>query len=132
MNGKTLEVDVSPLAIGKDVIDVMCKMFKLRENSKMFQLFIAEGLNSVIVNANSRILDITNQMTQSMKLQFAVAYYFSVDLYNPQAVELVYYQCVYDIQIGKYFRKEVDYYNVIALILQEQLQDYSGDNRLLW
>ena len=71
-------------------------------------------------------------MNDSMILQYEVAYYLPFDLYNQNALELVYYQAIHDIHIGKYFHKEEDFHNTIALIIQQQLQDYVGENRLLW
>lgn len=108
------------------------KRLGVGKDSRMFQLFLTEGENECLVSREVRVLDVINQMKESMYLQFAVAYYYPFDLFNKRVVELVFCQCIHDIQLGKYFHKEEDYFSCIALILQHTLQDYSGDNRLLW
>ena len=132
VDGKTLELEISPLAIIRDVIDAICKRMGLGNDSRLFQLFIVSEVDEWMVAEKRRVVDVLNHMKESMRLQFCVGYYYPIDIFNPQSVELVYNQCVHDIRIGKYFHKEEDYYNCIALILQQRLQDFLGDHRLLW
>lgn len=132
MNNQSLQLSVTPLDTVKTVINMISNQLNLGDDYRMFQLFIVERSNEYVINENRRMIDIINELTDSMKLQFSVAFYDSFHFRNQQVLDLVYAQAIHDLQCGKYFRKEDDYFNAIALILQHQLEDYSGDNRLLW
>lgn len=132
MNDQSLQLSITPLDTARTVIHMISNQLDLGEDYRMFQLFTVERFNECIIAEDRRVIDIINQMNESTKLQFSIAFYDSFHFRNQKVLDLVYAQAIHDLHCGKYFRKEDDYFNTIALILQQQLQDYSGDNRLLW
>lgn len=127
-----IQLYLSPISIVKDVNSMIAEQLHLQTDQRLFQLFLVDKQDEYPLNEEMRVIDILSQMNDSMILQYEVAYYLPFNLYNQNTLELVYYQAIHDIHIGKYFHKEEDFYNTIALIIQQQLQDYVGDNRLLW
>lgn len=127
-----IQLYLSPISIVKDVNSMIAEQLHLQNDQRLFQLFLVDKQDEYPLSEETRVIDILSQMNDSMILQYEVAYYLPFNLYNQNALELVYYQAIHDIHIGKYFHKEEDFYNTIALIIQQQLQDYVGDNRLLW
>ena len=127
-----IQLYLSPISIVKDVNSMIAEQLHLQNDQRLFQLFLVDKQDEYPLSEETRVIDILSQMNDSMILQYEVAYYLPFNLYNQNALELVYYQAIHDIHIGKYFHKEEDFNNTIALIIQQQLQDYVGDNRLLW
>ena len=127
-----IQLYLSPISIVKDVNSMIAEQLHLQNDQRLFQLFLVDKQDEYPLSEETRVIDILSQMNDSMILQYEVAYYLPFNLYNQNALELVYYQAIHDIHIGKYFHKEEDFHNTIALIIQQQLQDYVGDNRLLW
>ena len=127
-----IQLYLSPISIVKDVNSMIAEQLHLQNDQRLFQLFLVDKQDEYPLSEETRVIDILSQMNYSMILQYEVAYYLPFNLYNQNALELVYYQAIHDIHIGKYFHKEEDFHNTIALIIQQQLQDYVGDNRLLW
>ena len=127
-----IQLYLSPISIVKDVNSMIAEQLHIQNDQRLFQLFLVDKQDEYPLSEETRVIDILSQMNDSMILQYEVAYYLPFNLYNQNALELVYYQAIHDIHIGKYFHKEEDFHNTIALIIQQQLQDYVGDNRLLW
>lgn len=127
-----IQLYLSPISIVKDVNSMIAEQLHLQNDQRLFQLFLVDKQDEYPLSEETRVIDILSQINNSMILQYEVAYYLPFNLYNQNALELVYYQAIHDIHIGKYFHKEEDFHNTIALIIQQQLQDYVGDNRLLW
>lgn len=127
-----IQLYLSPISIVKDVNSMIAEQLHLQNDQRLFQLFLVDKQDEYPLSEETRVIDILSQMNDLMILQYEVAYYLPFNLYNQNALELVYYQAIHDIHIGKYFHKEEDFHNTIALIIQQQLQDYVGDNRLLW
>ena len=127
-----IQLYLSPISIVKDVNSMIAEQLHLQNDQRLFQLFLVDKQDEYPLSEETRVIDSLSQMNDSMILQYEVAYYLPFNLYNQNALELVYYQAIHDIHIGRYFHKEEDFYNTIALIIQQQLQDYVGDNRLLW
>lgn len=124
------------LAQSKDVIEQINRELKLGKGGRMFQLFKVHdsGRNEEeLLNENSRMTDILATMQEGESLLFAIAYYdSSYDLHNVNLLRLLFFQAVQDLRAGRYFKPDEDYFTLTALALQESLQDYSGDNRVVW
>lgn len=124
------------LAQSKDVIEQINQELKLGKSGRMFQLFRVRDstrTDEVLLNENSRMTDILSTMKEGEYILFAVAYYdFSYDLRNAKLLRLLFCQAVHDLHAGRYFKPDEDYFTLTALALQESLQDYSGDNRVVW
>ena len=124
------------LAQAKDVIEQINRELKLGKGGRMFQLFKVRDSSrneEELLSENSRMTDILATMQEGESLLFAIAYYdSSYDLHNANLLRLLFFQAAHDLRAGRYFKPDEDYFTLTALALQESLQDYSGDNRVVW
>lgn len=125
-------MDTSFLARAKDVIVQCGKKLKLGNAIACFQLFISSENGYTMIKENSRVSDRMVSLTSDEYILLAVAYYRPFNLFNQAALEYFYDQAVYDIRTGRVFRTDENYFVCISLILQKKMQDFIGDNRLLW
>lgn len=132
LNGKTVTVTVSYLARAKDVIAQCGKELKLGDAIACFQLFVVSERGDTMIKEGSRITDRMVSLASDESIALAVAYYLPFSLFNQAAIEFFYDQAVHDLPAGRYFRADEDYFVCISLVLQKRMQDYIGDNRLLW
>ena len=132
LTGKTIEASVQPISVIQDVVDAVASSLKLGTKASMFQLFEVTPHDEIHLSPKLRLSDWLATHNVKNHLQFSVAYYDPIDLHHPTLVHLIYCQTVHELQKGRYFKPDEDYYALSALILQERLQDFSSDNRLLW
>lgn len=129
---KTIEASVQPISVIQDVVDAVASSLKLGTKASMFQLFEVTPHDEIHLSPKLRLSDWLATHNVKNHLQFSVAYYDPIDLHHPTLVHLIYCQTVHDLQKGRYFKPDEDYYALSALNPSERLQDFSSDNRLLW
>ena len=120
------------MAQAKDIVDQIGELLQLDHQVRSFQLYCVRDADEIIIPDKQRMMDVLSGMSEEDQLLFAVCYYYPYDLRNPSALRLVFDQAVHDLHCGRYFRGDEDYFILAALALQERMQDYSGDNRILW
>ena len=108
------------------------KELKLGDAIACFQLFVVSERGDTMIKEGSRITDRMVSLASDESIALAVAYYLPFSLFNQAAIEFFYDQAVHDLPAGRYFRADEDYFVCISLVLQKKMQDYIGDNRLLW
>lgn len=131
LTGKTIQASVQPTSVVQDVVDAVAASLQLGAKASMFQLFEVTSHDEIHLSPDLRLSDWLVQHDDKNHLQFSVAYYDPINLRHPTLIHLIYCQAVHDLRKGRYFKPDEDYYALSALILQERLQDYSSDNRLL-
>ena len=115
------------MAIVQDLLTVVATELHTQAGTALFRLFRVVPEGEIPLPSSQRVCDLVGMA----QLLYSIAYYLPFNLKNETMVQFVYYQAVHDLHGGRYFRSDQDYYTLISLALQQQLQDFSGDNRLL-
>ena len=127
-----MSLQVSYLVQAKDVVTQCGKELTLGDDIRMFQLFVSSDSNDSMVREDCRITDRMALFSPKERFFLSVAYFLPFDLYNQAVIDLLYEQAVHDIRCGRYFHCDQDYCVLVSLVLQKKMQDFMGDNRLLW
>ena len=115
------------MAIVQDLLTVVATELHTQAGTALFRLFRVVPEGEIPLPSSQRVCDLVGMA----QLLYSIAYYLPFNLKNETMVQFVYYQAVHDLHGGRYFRSDQDYYTLISLALQQQLQDFSVDNRLL-
>ena len=115
------------MATVQDLLTVVSAKLHTQAGAALFRLFRVVPEGEIPLPSSQRVCDLIG-MDQ---LQYSIAYYLPFNLKNQTMVQFMYYQAIHDLHGGRYFRSDQDYYSLVSLALQQRLQDFSGDNRLL-
>lgn len=115
------------MATVKDILAIVSKELHIQEEASLFRLYNVVPEGEIPLPSTQRVCDLID----TTRLQYSIAYYLPFNLKNQSMVQLVYHQAVHDLHVGRYFKSDQDYFALTSLALQQRLQDFTGDNRLL-
>lgn len=135
VNGLEIKMQVDTWTTIKDLIDEIGKYLEIKDITIFSLVEVSEDLKEYVLPIEDRVLDILSDWeieyrsnrktdeTPENQFLFRIRLFFPVDDGDSRAIELAYYQAVYDVTDGRYPVTVEDISRLVAYQLQEKFGD---------
>mmetsp|Transcript_6841 Transcript_6841/g.8940 ORF Transcript_6841/g.8940 Transcript_6841/m.8940 type:complete len:789 (+) Transcript_6841:150-2516(+) len=132
------DVEIETWTTIRDVCSAMCRRLQIKDGTPFACFELNEEEDERVLEPDDRVTDILAYWDREMsknskkqfKLQFKVRLFFDINEEDTRAVELCYYQAVFDVTDSRYPCSREDAIILAAFECQEKFGDYDGTDVL--